>query len=235
MPPLAVGEHDTSTTVIPQSTPLAEPLGLVTLMLRCPFASQHPPSAAPSGPLALKQVRAVCPQARAGISAAAVFPRPPRIIKVFFSAIHAFFAGFCEGMDASCAFLDGVFAYFPGANDHFGGGLTAASRFHPHSGQPLLPPEVPRRSYPAARTPAAPGGNRVNGRTVHARARDFPCGVCQCGFSGAGHFAQDGVEDAAVAVVLDFDGGIDTADGFERRCFAIGTGGGDLDGLTWLE
>ena len=43
------------------------------------------------------------------------------------------------------------------------------------------------------------------------------------------------VEDAAVAVVLDFDGGVDAAGGDEVDRGAVGFGGHDLDGLEWLQ
>lgn len=44
---------------------------------------------------------------------------PRRAAKVFFCAVHAFFAGFCEGMEANCAILDGVFAFFSGGCQRF--------------------------------------------------------------------------------------------------------------------
>ena len=43
--------------------------------------------------------------------------------------------------------------------------------------------------------------------------------------------SQHFVEDAAVAVVLDFDGGVDAAGGDEVDRGAVGFGGHDFDGL----
>lgn len=46
---------------------------------------------------------------------------------------------------------------------------------------------------------------------------------------------QHCVEDAAVAVVLNLDGGVDAAGGDEVDSLAVGLDGGHFDSLTWLE
>lgn len=50
-----------------------------------------------------------------------------------------------------------------------------------------------------------------------------------------GHFAEDGLEDAAVAVVIDFDGGVDAAGGEEGDFCAVFFGGDDLDVLAGFD